>query len=494
MIQAPVSADLRPDAAAEPRVPALRRLAVHASLWAVGGYAAAQVLRLGGNVVLALVLSPDDFGLMALITVFLQGIQLFSDTGIRPSIIHSARGEDPAFLNTAWTIQAIRGAMLWAAAIALAAPVALFYRQPQLLWLLPVAGVSNLMTGLGSTSLITLDRRLALGRVTVVNLSVRFLQIMITLVWALWSPSVWALVGGTLIGTALRVVASHTLLYDGVLNRFGWDRAAARALFHFGKWVFVGTIIGFLASQLDRLLLGKLVPIGVLGVYSIAAVLAMQPNRVCEELASRVLFPILASVARRDRTSFADALRRSRAVVLPAAVVSTAAVWLLAPTFFEILYRDQYRDAGWMAQLLCVPVWFTILGTTAAKGLFAVGDSRSVTVASLARLLVGGTASLVGLKWSGGLEGFILGFGAGAAAGHVVVVALLRASGIDILAQDLLHTAAVLLVIGAGMLAAPLAASALGASMPPAAVTIASAATILVAASIWALRRVRAMW
>src|SRR5690606_8194669 len=92
------------------------------SLWALAGYGGSRVLRIGGNLVLWRLLYPDAFGLIALVNVFITGLTMFSDVGIGPSIVQNPRGDDPAFLNTAWTIQVVRGFILGIAGAALAAP------------------------------------------------------------------------------------------------------------------------------------------------------------------------------------------------------------------------------------------------------------------------------------------------------------------------------------------------------------------------------------
>src|SRR5216110_1744022 len=83
----------------------VKQMAVRGSLWTIFGFGAAQILRLGSNLVLTRLLFPKAFGLMSLISIFMQGLTMFSDLGIGPSIVRSQRGEDDLFLHTAWTIQ-----------------------------------------------------------------------------------------------------------------------------------------------------------------------------------------------------------------------------------------------------------------------------------------------------------------------------------------------------------------------------------------------------
>ena len=95
--------------------------------------------------------------------------------------------------------------------------------------------------------------------------------------WALVDRSVLALVAGALTTNVVRMVLSHTYL-PGIRNRFTWERPAAQTLVRFGRWIFVSTLLTFLAGQADRLVFGRLVPLDRLGVYYIGVVIATLPR------------------------------------------------------------------------------------------------------------------------------------------------------------------------------------------------------------------------
>lgn len=80
--------------------------ALGSGAWSMANFGLGQIMRLASNLVLTRILSPDDFGLMALVGSFLIGLNMFSDMGLGPSIMQSKRGDDPAFLDTAWTKKA----------------------------------------------------------------------------------------------------------------------------------------------------------------------------------------------------------------------------------------------------------------------------------------------------------------------------------------------------------------------------------------------------
>ena len=255
------------------------------------GYVASQGLRLASNLILARLLFPEAFGLMALVTVVLVGLAMFSDVGIGPAISRSPRGDDPAFLNTAWTMHVIRGVMLWLTALALAWPLAWFYEAPDLRNLLPVAGISLLIAGFNPTRIETANRHLLLGRVTVLDLISQAVGITAMIVLALVTGSVWSLVLGAVLAAMVKLVLMHLWL-PGPRNRFSWERASAHELVHFGKWVFLSTACGFALSQGDRLILGAFLPLDRLGVYNIGYFLATLHQFLLEPSAiSLPLFP-----------------------------------------------------------------------------------------------------------------------------------------------------------------------------------------------------------
>lgn len=432
-------------------MPSLRNLVVRGSIWTVASYGGAQLLRLGSNLILTRVLVPEAFGLMALVNVFVVGLAMFSDIGIGPGIIHSRR-DDAAFLDTAWTIQALRGALLWICSCAIAWPLARLYRQPELARLLPLVALTALISGFNSTSLFTLNRSLAIVKLTVFNLGNQLASILVMVAWAWLRRDLSALVGGAIVGSLLRMISSHWLV-PCRRNRFCWDAGASRALFGFGRWIFVSTLLFFLASQIDRLLLGALIPMDRLGVYNLASTLANLPLSVGATLATTILYPALASQARDDRAGFALKLRRMRRTLLPVGLVATVVVAAAAPLFFR-LYDTRYQSAGTLAQLMCVPAWFSLLHLSADNGLLAVGDTGGLALRSLFSLVGSALGSLLG-HCLAGVPGFIVGSAAGPLASQVAVQIRLARHGIRLIDQDLVYTlAGAVSFLGAGLLAA----------------------------------------
>jgi len=434
------------------------------SLWSAVGYAGSQAIRLGGHLILWRLLYPKAFGIMAIVNVFMQGLQMFSDVGIGPSIIQHKRGEEPSYLNTAWTIQAIRGLALFVASVVAAAPVAKFYDEPQLAWLIPVVGLGAAIAGLNSTNLFAAVRKLSLGRLTLIDLSSQVVGLIVMVAWAYLYKSIWGLAVGGVITNVVRLVLGHLML-PGIKNRPLWDAASARTLLRFGRWIFLSTLLTFAVGQSDRLIFGKLVPIELLGVYSIATIWSGLPTAILERVFSSVLFPVLSRI-HNTAGDFQAAFREVRTPALIVAGWMSACLVAGGPTLVRFLYDQRATDAGWIVQTLAAGTWFLTLETTNGTALLAQGKANWVAIGSAAKLVGMAVAIPLGFVL-GGFQGAVYGFAASELCRYVASVmgALtinLRGYGQDLRLTAVLAATSLLGVLagqGARAVLAPLAAN-----------------------------------
>lgn len=422
--------------------------AIRSSLWTVAGYSASQIARLGANLILTRILFPEAFGLMALVTVVLVGLTLFSDVGTGTAIQQSRRGDDPDFLNTAWTVQVVRGLLLWLLTCALALPLAGFYDQPPLAQMLPVAGLTLLIAGFNPTRIETAGRHLMLGRLTLLDLASQLVGLAAMILLAVVLQSVWALVLGAVLG-ALVKLALTTALLDGPRNRLRWEPAAGRELIRFGKWIFLATICGFLLSQGDKAILGKYLTIEALGVYNIAYFLASFPMLLGSAVMMRLMIPLYRErPPAAERANFLK-LRRARLAMTGALLGLLAALAVAGVPLVGLLYDPRYAAAGAMVVLIaCVQIPH-VVGMTYDQAALAAGDSRNFFF-----VLAGRAALQIGLFLLGaemhGLLGALAGQFAALLLGHGLIVWLARRHG----AWDRLHDLTMLpLGLGLGALA-----------------------------------------
>ncbi len=359
---------------------ALHRKVLKGSVWTLAGYAASRVIRLANNLVLTRMMLPGPIGVMNLANLFMMGLQMFSDIGIRPSIIQNKRGDDPDFLNTAWTMSVIRGFMLWFVSCALAWPYAAFYGQSSLVWLIPVVGYTAVLAGMNSTALVTANRNLALGRLTLLEVTAQIINTLVVLAWAYFDPSPWALVAGGMSNGIVYLVLGFVWM-PGVKHRFRWEKESAKELIRFGRWVFLSTSITFLAVQCDPIVLGKITTMAALAVYGIGKMWGTLPSEVFQQLLQKVFFPVISGMVRAgdlDRTKI-NGLRTR--LLLPVAI-GTGATFVVAVPAIRILYRAEYWDAGPIFGITALGAWIGTIAQTYVIVLLSAGRLKNMTVAT----------------------------------------------------------------------------------------------------------------
>ena len=350
----------------------LKKLAIRGTVWTLVGYGLSQCLRLGANLFLTRLLAPEMFGLMALVNVFILGLTLFSDIGIAPSIIQHDRGDEPDFLNTAWTLQIVRGFVLWLCCLLLALPVAQFYGEPKLSWLIPVVGFTTVISGFNSTALFTFKRRINLGKLTLFELGIQLSSLTIMLIWAWFHRSIWALVVGNLISESLKMIVSHRLIPDNQ-NRLMWEKKAIADIFAFGKWIFASTAMTFMAAQADRIILGKLLSFQLLGIYNVALIFAELPKMVIMKIGNQVIFPVISRQIGLPRSELRQKILRKRILILLIAAPLLAILVGFGDFLVLGLYDSRYQDAAWMLPILALGIWPNLLTVTMSPSLLAIG-------------------------------------------------------------------------------------------------------------------------
>jgi len=387
----------------------LKQRVFNSSLWTLGGYAWTQIARLASNVILAKLLFPEAFGLMMLVAVFIQGIGMFSDLGTGQSIIQNKRGDEPAFLNTAWTLQIIRGFAIWIIASLGASTYAKIFDEPSLSVLIPVAALTAVIAGFNSTGLTTANRKLNLKKVTILNAIGQAISISVMILWVLIHPTVWGLVAGGIVGGIARMLLSH-ILFGGFINRIHLEREAMGQLFRFGKWIFFSTVISFFTMQIDRLLFGYFMGTSMLGVYSIAAMFTMVSHSAIQMLSGKVLFPSYSEVIRSgDEKKLYRVLKKTRLIMISGSWLLSFILITLGPLLINFLYDERYNDAIWMIQILPLGALVGVLSLTYQNAMLAKGHSMYVTLSSSIQLIIQITAITIGYELNG-VAGIIIGY------------------------------------------------------------------------------------
>lgn len=359
-------------------IKSLEKTAVRGAFWSIIEYGTSMALRVVSSLVLTHILAPEAMGAMILVNTFVFGINLLSDIGLTPSVIQSKRGDEPLFLNTAWSIQALRGVVLWVIALIITWPAAAFYHQPQLRSLLPVLALGTLISGFNSTNLLSLARHLGVRRLFAIDVSANVVSLVVTIFIAKFvSPSVWAIVIGQVASALYKLALSHVnAAAPGIRNHLAWDKDAVQEIIHFGRWILIATAFYFGASQADKLILGKLTTLTMLGIYGLAYQLSDIPRQVIMALSQRVAYPFIAKIIHLQPEEFRARFLRYRFYGLMAGAFLLTIMVTWGHLLIKYLYDKRYQEGQWMIPILALGLWQTLMYSTTLPALFSMGKSK----------------------------------------------------------------------------------------------------------------------
>lgn len=353
-----------------------RARSMRSAIFVILGFGGQNLIRLGGNLILTRLLFPEAFGLMALIQVFLIGLQMFSDIGIDTSIIRDPRAEERDFLNTAWTMQIIRGGILWGFSCVIAWPAATIYGEPRLMQLIPVAGLAALIHGFKPTKVALASRNLKIGAQVASELTGQtlglLLMIALTFIWR----DVWALVVGGLLGNILTILLQRGIV-PGQNDKIHWDSDAFSSIFHLGKFIFFGSIAGFLSNQGDRVILGGYVTLEQLGIYTVGYTMGSMPFMLVYAASGKIGLPLYRKFPDLSISESRKKIITYRRLVVFGGFSLSSLLSLAGVPFMDILYDSRYEMSGPILILVCASMVLKI-GTSNYEGAYmAHGDGRS---------------------------------------------------------------------------------------------------------------------
>ncbi len=389
--------------------PRLGTVAARGAAVTLGGQGARLLLQLTSVAVLARLLSPRDYGLVAMVVVVIGVGEISRDFGLSTAAIQAARLSDRQRDNLFWVNTAL-GAVL-ALLLVVASPlVAEFFDRPELVGISRVLALTFLLNGLSAQYRAGLNRALRFGRLVVSDVSAQLVGLLVGVVLALSGAGYWALVGQQLGqgAAALALVA----LAGRWRPRRPTRGADMRAFFSFGWQLAAGQLVNYAGRNADTFVIGHRFGASDLGVYNRAWQLLMVPLSQVRQPSTTVALPVLSRLQDEPRRYASYLVAGQLAfgyTLVPALGLAVGAASPLVALFLG----DQWGAAVPLLQALAFGGLFETLAYVA----FWVYLSRGLTAAllrySTASAVLKGVLVLLGSRY--GLEGVAAGFALGAA-------------------------------------------------------------------------------
>lgn len=371
------------------------------SLWITGSRALVNLLATISTIVLARLLVPADFGLVATGTAIFAVVQAITDISMTQALINH---DSPtrAHMDTAWTLGVLR-ALLIGGLLAASGPfLSTFFEDARMTQVMYAFGFSMFLSGFANPRRIMLQKELVFWQDFVMNVSAKLVSVIVSVAIAFLDRSYWALLLGTIAGQVATVLISYSVL--PFLPRPSFRHS--RDLLGFSVWLTLSQVVNNLNWRLDALLIGKFLGASALGLYTVGNNLATLPTRESTQPLTRTLFPAFSKI--RDNPERLKAgYQRAQTLMTSIALPLGVGVALVANLLIPLLLGEKWMPALIVIQVISVVAAVQTLSTLAQSVAMATGDTRLIFVRSTQMLLVRVPFILLGM-YLDGLRGLIL--------------------------------------------------------------------------------------
>ncbi len=328
--------------------------------------------------VLANLLLPDDFGLLATGLVVTQTMLLLTDVGMTPALVQY-RDAEPRHYDIAWTTECLRGVLIGLLVLIGAPLIALLFDAPAATPVIRALAFYPLIESVASIRVVELTRRLQFRSLATLRSAAILTETVLSIALAP-TLGVWALVIGVLAGAAIYTTMSY--LIAPYRPRLRWDWAAARPLINYGRWVLVTGLIVVAGGSLLPVVISRQIGVEGLGLYYLAVKLAFLPNEIISGVIGSVAFPIYARL-QNDRARMGFVFGRLLIGLAALLTPVYALTIVLAPTLVSEVLGARWAGTVDVIRVLSVVGLLGLLGETAVPMIKGAGQPQKVMVLEL---------------------------------------------------------------------------------------------------------------
>ncbi len=342
---------------------------VRAGLWVLLARSVKWVLQFVRTVILARLLAPDDFGLFGIAFLSLNLLETFSVTGMRAALIQKRESIRP-YLDTVWTIELIRAAVIALALFFCAPAIASFFNTPEAGPLVKVTGLAVLFQSLSNIAVVYYDKEIEYDKYFQLETARAVSELMVALVSFFIFRNVWALMLGRIAGEMVYCVTSYRI--HPYRPKFSCDIEKARHLFAYGRWILLSSILVFTATQADGFFVGKFLGVMTLGFYQMA-------YKFTNLISTEMVFPVMKvtfsaySKIQENMTRLKDAYLNVLQVIAFFAFLMALILSILADDIVTSLLGHTWAPVAVILQILVFPACLRVFQRTLAQMAKAIG-------------------------------------------------------------------------------------------------------------------------
>ena len=273
----------------------LRNQAISGVKWTTSASLVSNIIGIVQLMILARILSPADFGLMALVMVAIGFSELFIDMGISNAIIYK-QDIDSQQLSTLFWLNILVGIFFFILLVLISKAIAAFYKSPELSPLLNLVASTFLIKPWGQQFMVLLQKNMQFAAISKTEIISRIFSFIIVLALAYNKYGVYSLAYGTI---AYALFCTIGYIFNGrkVQKPLLYFKLKGVSDFiHFGLFQMGEKALNYFSAQFDSILIGKLLGVETLGVYNVAKNLAMKPFALFNPIITKVTYPMMSKV------------------------------------------------------------------------------------------------------------------------------------------------------------------------------------------------------
>ena len=344
-----------------------------------------NVFRFARNIILARLLAPDAFGLMATLMAVVASIEALADVGLKNSVIQSKRGAQQEFLNIIWWISTLRGLLLYAIAFAVAPTIGTFYNRPDSVEILRVGTIVIFINGILSPKLYTLEKDLDFKYWVYIIQGSSIVGVLITLGLTIYFQNVWALVFGLIAESIIKCTLTH--IFYPIKHTFSIDRGIYLEIKQFMHRSFGLPILMMIFYHADVFVIGRVLTFEQLGLYAIARSLADMPITIVSKVIQPVLLPAFSKI-QDNKNKITDLFLIITDAFFLFGLPFIVCIVIYSEQLLSILYGSQYSIVYIPFSVLCISSLIVLCTSVVMNIFISAGRPDMQRVAAAFRTIV----------------------------------------------------------------------------------------------------------
>lgn len=383
----------------------LKSEALSGAKWTTISSIANTVIQIIKLAILARLLAPTAFGLMAIVMVVIGFSKMFIDMGVSNAIIYKQEVSDVQ-LNTLYLVNIIVGVLLFILILLIAPVVANFYSDEELVSLINIVAITYLIKPWGQQFMVLLQKRMMFNDIAKTEILANIVTFFVVVILAYKGFGVYSLAIGAIVDSFVSTIG---FIFFGMRfhrPKIEFDINQVKEFLSFGLYQMAEKFINYFSQQMDIILIGKLLGVEILGIYEIAKKLIVKPSIVVNPIVTKVTFPIMSKISNdihRLKKIFLKTINYLSYVNFPIYTL----IAILAEPIVLILFGNKWMDAVPIIQILSIAFILKSIGNPAGSLLLSRGKANVAFYWNLAIFVFYPISILIGSMW--GIRGVALG-------------------------------------------------------------------------------------